>query len=61
MCQAANLPILTAFQNSIKIFFSNWDDSLVSFSKDIVSCTFALTGIKYGRWHESKVLYFKDL
>ena len=46
-----------SFHNNIEIFSSNWDGSLVSFSKKIV--TFALTGIKYGRRRKTIVLYFE--
>ena len=51
------LAILTAFQNNIEIFSSNYHGSLVSFSKEIV--TFALTGVKYSRRRKTIVLYVK--
>ena len=57
MWQAAHFSNLTPFQNSIKIYSSNKDGSLVSFSKEIV--TSALTGVKYGQRRETNVLYFK--
>ena len=46
-----------AFQKNIEIFSSNYDGSLVSFSKQIVA--FALTGVKYGRRRKTIVLYFE--
>ena len=51
------LAILTAFQNNIEIFSSNYNGSLVSFSKEIV--TFALTGVKYSRRRKIIVLCVK--
>ena len=42
---------------NIEIFSSNYNGSLVSFSKEIV--TFALTGVKYGRRRKTIVLYVK--
>ena len=47
-----------AFQNNIEIFSSNWNGSLVSFSKEIV--TFALTGVKYVRRRKTIILYVKN-
>ena len=51
-----NFSILTAFENSIKIFSSNYDGSLVSFSKEVVSS--ALTGVKVrsATWKKGFVL-----